>query len=141
MPRGDWRAEYGALLDAAAAELADVSGLDLTVECITHRFTPVSKDVLEDWYPRTQLEMDPEVRSRKRGKFGSVKYVYPVATMVSCDPGSPLRWSSGSPRPGRCTGPDRDNLQGDDLELGAGPAPLARCLRTASGGGARHGGP
>jgi spore photoproduct lyase len=81
MPDGDWRAEYGALLDAAAAELADVPGLDLTVECITHRFTPNSKEVLEGWYPRTKLEMDPEARSRKFGKFGAVKYVYPADTM------------------------------------------------------------
>ena len=63
MPLGDWRAEYGALLDAAAAELADVPGLDLTVECITHRFTPASKEVLEGWYPRTKLEMDPDART------------------------------------------------------------------------------
>jgi spore photoproduct lyase len=81
MPSGDWRAEYGALLDAAAAELAPVPGLDLTVECITHRFTPNSKQVLETWYPRTKLEMDPEARSRKFGKFGAVKYVYPAAEM------------------------------------------------------------
>jgi spore photoproduct lyase len=81
MPSGDWRAEYGALLDAAAAELAPVPGLDLTVECITHRFTPNSKQVLETWYPRTKLEMDPDARSRKFGKFGAVKYVYPAAEM------------------------------------------------------------
>jgi spore photoproduct lyase len=81
MPLGDWRAEYGALLDAAAAELADVPGLDLTVECITHRFTPGSKQVLEGWYPRTKLEMDPDARSRKFGKFGAVKYVYPAEAM------------------------------------------------------------
>ena len=81
MPRGDWRAEYGALLDAAAAELGGVPGLDLTVECITHRFTPGSKEVLEGWYPRTRLEMDPDVRSRKFGKFGAVKYVYPADAM------------------------------------------------------------
>ena len=81
MPVGDWRAEYGALLDAAAAELADVPGLDLTVECITHRFTPTSKQVLEGWYPRTKLEMDPDARTRKFGKFGAVKYVYPADAM------------------------------------------------------------
>ena len=81
MPSGDWRAEYGALLDASATELAPVPGLDLTVACITHRFTPTSKQVLEGWYPRTRLEMDPEVRSRKFGKFGAVKYVYPAAEM------------------------------------------------------------
>ena len=76
MSVGDWRAEYAGLLDAGAAELAGVPGLDLTVECITHRFTPGSKQVLEGWYPRTKLEMDPGVRSRKFGKFGAVKYVY-----------------------------------------------------------------
>lgn len=81
MPVAGWRAEYGALLDAAAAELTGVRGLDLTVECITHRFTPKSKDVLEGWYPRTRLEMDPEQRSRKHGRFGAVKYVYPRPRM------------------------------------------------------------
>jgi spore photoproduct lyase len=81
MPIGDWRAEYGALLAAAAGELADVPGLDLTVECITHRFTPTSKQVLEGWYPRTKLEMDPDARTRKFGKFGAVKHVYPAAVM------------------------------------------------------------
>ncbi|WP_199199264.1 spore photoproduct lyase family protein [Amycolatopsis sp. CA-128772] len=76
MPVPGWPEEYGALLDAAAAELAAVPGLDLTVECITHRFTPGSREVLTGWYPRTKLEMDPERRSRKFGKYGSVKYVY-----------------------------------------------------------------
>ena len=81
MPLGDWRTEYGALLDAAAAELDGGPGLDLTVECITHRFTPGSKQVLEGWYPRTKLEMDPEARRRKFGRFGAVKYVYPAEAM------------------------------------------------------------
>ena len=81
MPLDGWREQYGHLLDAAAAELAAVPGLDLTVECITHRFTPGSKDVLTGWYPRTKLEMDPQQRSRKRGKFGAVKYVYPADAM------------------------------------------------------------
>jgi spore photoproduct lyase len=81
MPVDDWRAEYGALLDGAAAELDGVAELDLTVECITHRFTPTSKQVLEGWYPRTKLEMDPDARSRKFGRFGAVKYVYPAEAM------------------------------------------------------------
>ena len=81
MPLAEWRAEYGALLDAAAAELADVPDLDLTVECITHRFTPNSKQVLEGWYPRTKLEMDVDARRRKFGKFGAVKYVYQAEEM------------------------------------------------------------
>ena len=79
MPVDGWREQYGALLDAAGAALP--GGVDLTVECITHRFTPGSKDVLEGWYPRTGLEMDPGQRSRKFGRFGAVKYVYPADRM------------------------------------------------------------
>jgi spore photoproduct lyase len=79
MPVPGWREEYGALLDAVAAALP--AGTDLTVECITHRFTPGSKQTLLDWYPRTRLEMDEAQRTTKRGKFGSVKHVYPKETM------------------------------------------------------------
>ncbi len=82
MPVPDWRAEYGRLLDDVAATVDGVPELDLTAELITHRFTPGSKDVLLDWYPRTQLEMDESARSRKFGKFGGVKYVYPRDTMA-----------------------------------------------------------
>jgi spore photoproduct lyase len=76
-----WQDRYGALLDDAAAALEGVPGLDLTAEVITHRFTPRSKDVLTGWYPRTQLEMDPAQRTTKRGRFGSVKHVYPAPLM------------------------------------------------------------
>ena len=82
MPIPDWRDAYGRLLDDAAAGLADVPDLDLTVEAITHRFTPSSKDVLLGWYPNTKLEMDETARSQKRSKFGGVKYVYPRETMT-----------------------------------------------------------
>ncbi|MEU8819077.1 spore photoproduct lyase family protein [Actinoplanes sp. NPDC048796] len=78
----DWRAHYGDLLDGIAAAVGDVPGLDLTAELITHRFTPGSKEVLLSWYPRTKLEMDEESRSRKHGKFGALKYVYPPETMA-----------------------------------------------------------
>ena len=81
MPVQGWREDYGALLDAVAAATDDVLGLDLTVELITHRFTPKSKDVLLGWYPRTQLEMDEDLRRTKRGKFGAVKHVYPAPVM------------------------------------------------------------
>ena len=61
MPVGDWRAEYGALLDDVVGRARRTCpALDLTVECITHRFTPGSKQVLLGWYPRTQLEMDED---------------------------------------------------------------------------------
>jgi spore photoproduct lyase len=82
MPVEGWQDSYGRLLDDVAAALAGVPDVDLTVEAITHRFTPSSKDVLLGWYPRTQLEMDEDARSRKRTKFGSTKYVYPAARMT-----------------------------------------------------------
>jgi spore photoproduct lyase len=78
MPVDGWREEYADLLDGIAAATADA---DLTVECITHRFTPGSKATLTDWYPRTRLEMDESRRTTKRGKFGAVKHVYPKDTM------------------------------------------------------------
>ncbi len=82
LPVEGWREEYGALLDDVAWALAAVPGLDLTVEMITHRFTPKSKDVLLGWYPRTKLEMEEDRRRQKRGKFGAVKYVYPAPVMA-----------------------------------------------------------
>ena len=80
-PLGDWRSGYRELFAMAAAELADVPGLDLTAELITHRFTPKSKVVLGGWYPGTALDMDEAARTRKLTKFGSVKHVYPAPLM------------------------------------------------------------
>jgi spore photoproduct lyase len=82
MPLPDWPQHYGHLLDLVAQAVEGVPDLELTAELITHRFTPGSKEVLLGWYPRTRLEMDEEQRSRKFGKFGAVKYVYPRDTMA-----------------------------------------------------------
>ncbi|OBK49843.1 radical SAM protein [Mycobacterium gordonae] len=82
MPIPGWRDGYGRLLRDVAEAVADIPHLDLTVECITHRFTAGSRDVLLGWYPRTKLEMDESARTRKFGKFGSAKYVYPKETMA-----------------------------------------------------------
>jgi len=81
MPVPDWEQAYGALLSDVAAAVEGISALDLTVEMITHRFTPGSRDVLMGWYPQTKLEMDTDQRSQKRNKFGGVKYVYPKELM------------------------------------------------------------
>lgn len=82
MPVPGWREGYGKLLRDVAAALEDVPNLDLTAECITHRFSAASKKVLLDWYPRTKLEMDEAERTRKFGKFGAAKFVYPKDTMA-----------------------------------------------------------
>ncbi|HEX8510738.1 MAG TPA: radical SAM protein [Propionibacteriaceae bacterium] len=82
MPIPDWREHYGRLLDDVTLAVAGVDDLDMTTEIITHRFTPSSKEVLLGWYPHTKLEMDEDLRSQKRSKFGGVKYVYPRQTMA-----------------------------------------------------------
>jgi spore photoproduct lyase len=81
MPVEGWPEEYRALLDRAAAALADVPGADLTVELITHRFTAGSKEVLTGWYPGSSLDMDEATRAQKRTKYGSLKYVYEAEVM------------------------------------------------------------
>jgi spore photoproduct lyase len=80
MPVDGWREEYRGLFDQAAAAL-DGLDADLTVECITHRFTPGSKDVLLSWYPGTKLDLDEAGRAEKRNKFGGRKFVYPAPVM------------------------------------------------------------
>jgi len=82
MPVEDWRAGYGALLEDVRAAVDGVPALDLTVEMITHRFTPRSKEMLLGWYPHTRLEMDEDLRRAKRGRFGSLKHAYPAPVMA-----------------------------------------------------------
>lgn len=76
-----WREAYAALIDDCAAAVEGAPDLDLTVELITHRFTEGSRNVLQGWYPGSSLDLDPETRTRKLTKFGSVKYVYPKELM------------------------------------------------------------
>ena len=82
MPIDGWQDAYRDLLSGAAKALSRVNRADVTVELITHRFTPGSKEVLTEWYPASALEMDEAVRTQKRTKFGSVKYVYPKELMT-----------------------------------------------------------
>ena len=76
-----WEDAYGTLIDDAAAALAAVPGLDLTIELITHRYTAGSKAVLESWYPGSALDMTTANRTAKRNKFGGEKQVYDADTM------------------------------------------------------------
>jgi spore photoproduct lyase len=75
----DWSSQYGCLFDLIS-EALDFN-CDLTFELISHRFTPKSKEVLQNWYPRTSLDMNEATRSVKRNKFGGTKYVYDSDTM------------------------------------------------------------
>nr|MDF0364933.1 radical SAM protein [Nodosilinea sp. TSF1-S3] len=79
MPIEHWQEEYSQLLEAAASALD--FDCDLTFELISHRFTPGSKGVLEQWYPNSSLDLDESTRTTKRNKFGGTKYVYDKDTM------------------------------------------------------------
>lgn len=76
-----WEQAYGELIGDARDALAGAAALDLTVELITHRYTPGSKAVLESWYPGSDLDMSARQRTAKRTKFGSEKQVYDADTM------------------------------------------------------------
>lgn len=75
----NWQDHYSALFEQIQAALD--FDCDLTIELISHRFTPGSKDVLTGWYPYSQLDMNESTRSVKRNKFGGIKYVYEADTM------------------------------------------------------------
>jgi len=74
MPIPGWQQHYTELFDRLQQALD--FDCDLTVEFITHRFTPGSKNVLLQWYPNTSLDLREEGRAVKRNKFGGLKYVY-----------------------------------------------------------------
>ena len=77
-----WQDAYAELIDAASRALsASPATADLTIELITHRFTPGSRAVLQRWYPGSDLEMGTDGRTEKRTKFGAVKQVYDATTM------------------------------------------------------------
>ncbi len=82
MPFENWREQYRELLQLSAAALNDIPDLDLTIEMITHRFTPKSKLVQLAWYPKTTLDLDEGARAKKMTKFGSAKFVYPKPLMT-----------------------------------------------------------
>ena len=81
MPFDGWQDGYAEVLSRVASAVADITGVDLTFELITHRFTPGSRETLLGWYPATSLDLDVAKRERKFGKFGATKYVYPAVAM------------------------------------------------------------
>jgi spore photoproduct lyase len=75
----NWQQHYSELFNKIRQAL-DIE-CDLTFELITHRFTPKSKEVLQNWYPNSPLDLEEANRTQKRNKFGGVKYVYDKDTM------------------------------------------------------------
>ena len=81
IPIEDWQRHYVELLDAI--ETALDFDCDLAFELISHRFTLGSKQVLQSWHSRSQLNLDEASCTDKRNKFGGTKYVYDSTTMKS----------------------------------------------------------
>lgn len=71
-----WENGYAELLEKLAQALPKESSKDLTFEMIQHRFTKTAKNIIEQRYPKTKLEMDMEKRKKKWGRYGQYKYVY-----------------------------------------------------------------
>lgn len=73
-----WREGYTEALTALATGLGPFVDAPLTFELIQHRFTPKSKRIILQAYPKTKLPLAEEERVMKPGKFkNAAKYVYP----------------------------------------------------------------
>ncbi|MBJ9988374.1 MULTISPECIES: spore photoproduct lyase [Paenibacillus] len=72
-----WQDGYAELLKRLADTLPTEATKDLTFEMIQHRFTKTAKNIIEQRYPKTKLEMDIARRKQKWGRWGQFKYVYP----------------------------------------------------------------
>jgi spore photoproduct lyase len=74
MAIADWQKHYTNLFELLQSTFD--FDCNLTLELITHHFTPKSKEILQTWYPKSKLNLEEDNRSRKYNKFGGVKYVY-----------------------------------------------------------------
>jgi spore photoproduct lyase len=79
IPIENWQEHYTGLLNQL--EQALHAAPDVTFELITHRFTEGSRNLLQEWYPNTSLDMSEKDRSQKFNKFGGTKYVYNKSVM------------------------------------------------------------
>lgn len=72
----NWKEEYKSLIEQLYESIPYKRHSLITFELIQHRFTMNAKNIIEKRFPNTKLEMDPEIRAKKWGKYGKTKYVY-----------------------------------------------------------------
>jgi spore photoproduct lyase len=73
-----WVEGYSEALEQLREGLGPHADGPVTFELIQHRFTPKSKRIILQAYPKTRLPLDEAERVLKPGKFpGAGKYVYP----------------------------------------------------------------
>ncbi|SFS34105.1 spore photoproduct lyase [Marininema halotolerans] len=76
-----WEEGYEELFRKLRESLPDDALSDLHFELITHRFTKTAKNIIQERYPKTKLNMNEEERQKKWGRYGRSKYVYPKDQM------------------------------------------------------------
>ncbi|HEY0828456.1 MAG TPA: spore photoproduct lyase [Bacilli bacterium] len=72
-----WEDGYADLLRKLALNVPADAAETLTFELIQHRFSKTAKNLIQQRYPKTKLEMDETKRKYKWGRWGRGKYVYP----------------------------------------------------------------
>jgi len=72
----NWKEEYESLFKNLHSHISFAEKEDISFELIQHRFTSNAKNVILERFPNTKLEMNEELRKKKFGKYGRVKYVY-----------------------------------------------------------------
>jgi len=84
-----WQEQYGELLRHIGSEMQGVDaprgadGHGLTVEVVTHRFTPRARDLIESRHAAAGLPLTEARRAWRMGQFGYGKYVYDAETMAA----------------------------------------------------------
>jgi spore photoproduct lyase len=77
----DWKEEYHDLLLVLKQKLPLDLEAPITFEIISHRYTTIAKNRINEIFPQTELPMEDEERKFKFGQFGYGKYVYPKESM------------------------------------------------------------
>ncbi|MEW9122468.1 MAG: spore photoproduct lyase [Thermotaleaceae bacterium] len=72
----NWQKDYKDLICKLSSELESYKE-EITFELIQHRFTATAKELILTRFPRTELDLDEEIRQLKWGPYGKFKYVYP----------------------------------------------------------------
>ncbi len=77
----DWEKEYESLFLTLQQKIYPYIKNSMTLEFITHRFTPRAKKNILNIFTNTDLPMEEDKRKVKYGQFGYIKYVYPKDEM------------------------------------------------------------
>lgn len=73
----NWKEEYHHLLLKLHEMLPESLDYPITFEIISHRYTSIAKNIINQVFPDSELPMKEEERKFKYGQFGYGKYVYP----------------------------------------------------------------